>query len=172
MITVRRIIAATTKLQQHRFGHLNRYRYIYTYTNIFQFLENPEAFFNEFRKGMTALEESQAKTKVALEELRKQQQDRMLIRMPLHPISIGIRRDFFTHYRIWKDQKLVSGDRDFIDIGNEATHYGSVITDSIMIRHRYIDDTHTFHELYGITHDTVQPYLGTFPPPWLVLYIY
>ena len=167
MRVVRGVIAAAVGWRGHRIGGLGRYRYVCAGDKALRSLYNLKAFANESRKRFKALEESQAKTKKTLEELQKELEDGRLTRImqPLYHIDITIRRHFFTNYRKWKAGKPGHGDKELRKIGHEGAYHGNVMMDSLMIRHSHIDDTHwnTFHELYGITHDTAQLYLGIYP---------
>jgi len=161
MFSVRGLIAATMKVEKHRFGGLKSSQYIYANKRGLCFKENVEARFNDLQRRIKALEE------------RLQQiEDGKSTMQPLQPTAIGICCRFFANYRKWNGGKPVDGDMEDMNTGNEDLQGGNIMIDYALIRHGHMDDPHTFHEIYGITHDTAKPYLGIYSSPLQLFYVY
>jgi len=112
------------------------------------------------------LDEQQKRLKKQTDELRHQ----LLIMQPLKPIAIALSLHS-PDYSKSEEERSSDVDKIFTEIGNEAAQLGNVVTDVVMIRHGLLD-TDTFHELYGITHDTAEPYIGIYSSPLELLYVY
>ena len=81
-----------------------------------------------------------------------------------------IRQRLWANYQKSKGKTSVDV-KNNITAGNKAAHHSNVIVDTILTN-RGLIDTHTFHELYGITHNTAKPYLGIYSSPLPILYAY
>jgi len=179
MFPVRGLIAPTMNIPKHRLAGLKRPRYIYANNRGLCFMENFQDSFDKsqlrFKVFDQKFEETMAHVKETMEDFRKKRQiweDWKLTMQPLQPTAIALLYHFFTNYRKCKAGKPVDGDKNVIDIGNHDAQGGDIMADVVMISHGHIDDTHTFHELYGITHDTAKPYLGIYSSPLHLVYVY
>ena len=170
---VKGLITATGEdVKKHNFHNLHGSPSIYTNDHGLSFLNNLDTFINETQKRFKASVEAEARDKVTIEELRKKEADRELTMQPLQPIGIGIRRRFFANYRERKARNPMDSDTNLTKIGNEAAHYGNVKADITMIKEYHRNEAPTFHELYGITHDTDHPCLGIYSSPLQFLHVY
>ena len=151
---VRELRAATKQVQKHRFGGLIGPRHIYANTRGLSTLKNMR-------------DEQQKEPKKQNEELR----DRLLILQPLQPIALALCLHS-PDYNKSQEERSADIDEIITEVGNEASELGNVVTDFVMIRRGLLDHTHPFHELYGIAHDTAQPYIGIYSSPLQLLYVY
>ncbi|RPA93374.1 hypothetical protein L873DRAFT_67445 [Choiromyces venosus 120613-1] len=93
-----------------------------------------------------------------------------LTMQPLEAIAIAIRRRFFSNYR--KQAGTTPGHVAAIKGGNIAAHHGDVITDTLLVAGKDIEDTDIYRSLYWISPEQAEPYFSMYPATARIVIIY
>jgi len=173
MSVVQALNKATTNVQNRHFDGLTGPQSIYANTRGLSLLAETDQWFKGVQVMLEKLKKQAEMQEKEIAEQKKQIKelhDRDLTTQLAVGTATEIRQRLWANYQKSKGKTSVDVNNN-ITAGNKAAHHSNVIVDTILTN-RGLIDTHTFHELYGITHNTAKPYLGIYSSPLSILYAY